>query len=97
MVFHTLRTYTLSHDWKSPFVVHGYTSAQLLVDGVQDRILYSMRIATYMEEKDTISVWSSLRRTMIQANTLVLPLSCLLLSFLLSLELWRQWWVADRS
>jgi hypothetical protein len=51
MVAHTLRTYALTHEWTSPFVVHGYTSAHLLVDGVQDRILFHANPYVYGGER----------------------------------------------
>jgi len=51
MVAHTLRTYARTHEWTSPFVVHGYTSAHILVDGVQDRILFHANPYVYGGER----------------------------------------------
>ena len=51
MVAHTLRTYALTHEWTSPFVVNGYTSAQLLVDGVKERILFHANPYIYGGER----------------------------------------------
>ena len=51
MVTHTLRTYALSHKWNSSFLVHGYTSAHIFIDGVQDRILFHANPYIYGGER----------------------------------------------
>lgn len=51
MVTHTLRTYALSHKWNSSFLVHGYTSAHIFVDAVQDRILFHANPYIYGGER----------------------------------------------
>ena len=50
-ITHTLQTFALSHQWMSPFVVHGFTSAHLLCDGVQDRILFHANPYVYGGER----------------------------------------------
>ena len=51
MVSHTLWTYARTHKWKTPFVVHGYTSAHLFVDGVPERILFHANPYIYGGER----------------------------------------------